>query len=220
MLPVKRKSFAIIGAGRFGSSLSITLAEMGHDVLVMDTDETRVQELSDKVTHALQADSTNEQNIKMLGIANFDAVIVAIGTEIQASILTCLMIKELGAKYVVAKALTEQHGKVLERIGVDRVVFPERDMGVRLARQLTNSHVLDCMDLSPEYSVEELLAPDFMAGKSLQELSLRQRYSVNLIAIRSGDALNILPLPADIIKKNDLLIVIGKNKDLAKLEKG
>jgi len=168
LLPMKRKSFAVIGAGRFGSSLAITLAEIGHDVLVMDLDETKVQELSDKVTHALQADSTHEQNIKVLGIANFDAVIVSIGTEIQASILTCLMVKELGAKYVVAKALTEQHGKVLERIGVDRVVFPERDMGIRLARQLADSYVLNCMDLSPDYSVEELTAPDFMVGRTLQ----------------------------------------------------
>lgn len=214
---MRRKSFAIIGAGRFGSSLALTLSQMGHDVLVMDTDEQKIQALADKVTHALQADATNEHNIRTLGIANFDAVIVAIGVEMQASILTSLMLKELGAKYILAKARTEQHGKVLERIGVDRVVFPERDMGARLARQLTDTHVLDCIDLSPDYTVEELMAPEYMAGKSLQELDLRTRYGINLIAIRSGERINISPLAGDVIKKGDLLIVVGKNKDLDRL---
>ncbi len=214
---MKRKSFAIIGAGRFGSSIAVTLSEMGHDVLVLDLDEKRIQDLADKVTHAMQADATNEHNIKALGVANFDAVIVAIGVEMQASILTCLMMKELGAKYILAKARTAQHGKVLERIGVDRVVFPERDMGVRLARQLTDKHVLDCIDLSPEYSVEELVAPDFLTGKSLQDLDLRSRYGINLIAIKSGDNVNISPLAGDMIQKNDLLVVVGKNKDLERL---
>lgn len=218
-LRMKRKSFAVIGAGRFGSNLALALAEMGHDVLIVDNDEKKVQELSDKVTHAVQADSTNEQTLKTLGITNFDVVVVGIGVDLQASILTSLILKELGAKYILAKARTNLHGKLLEKIGVDRVVFPERDMGLRIARHLADMNVLDCIDFSPDYSVTELIAPKKMIGKTLRELDLRARYEVNVIAIRSGEQINISPLADDMIKKDDLLIVIGENKAIEKLVK-
>ncbi|RJX28162.1 MAG: TrkA family potassium uptake protein [Dethiobacter sp.] len=216
---MKRKSFAVIGAGRFGSNLALALSEMGHDVLIVDNDEKKVQELSDKVTHAVQADSTNEQTLKTLGITNFDVVVVGIGVDLQASILTSLILKELGAKYILAKARTNLHGKLLEKIGVDRVVFPERDMGLRIARHLADMNVLDCIDFSPDYSVTELIAPKKMIGKTLRELDLRARYEVNVIAIRSGEQINISPLADDMIKKDDLLIVIGENKAIEKLVK-
>ncbi len=218
-LRMKRKSFAVIGAGRFGSNLALALSEMGHDVLIVDNDEKKVQELSDKVTHAVQADSTNEQTLKTLGITNFDVVVVGIGVDLQASILTSLILKELGAKYILAKARTNLHGKLLEKIGVDRVVFPERDMGLRIARHLADMNVLDCIDFSPDYSVTELIAPKKMIGKTLRELDLRARYEVNVIAIRSGEQINISPLADDMIKKDDLLIVIGENKAIEKLVK-
>lgn len=216
---MKRKSFAVIGAGRFGSTLAQALAEMGHDVLVVDNDEQKVQELSDKVTHAVQADSTNEQTLKTLGITNFDVVIVGIGVDLQASILTSLILKELGAKFILAKARTILHGKLLEKIGVDRVVFPERDMGLRIARHLSEMNVLDCINFSQDYSVSEVIAPKKMIGKSLRELDLRARYGVNVIAIRSGEKINISPLADDVINKDDLLIIIGENKAIEKLVK-
>lgn len=216
---MKRKMFAVLGAGRFGSHLALALAEMGHDVLVVDQDEKKVQELADKVTHAVQADATDEETLKTLGISNFDVVVVSIGVEMQASILASLLLKELGAVYLLAKARTALHGKVLEKIGVDRVVFPERDMALRIARQLTTANILDCIDLSPDYSVVEVLATPEMAGKTLRELELRTRYGVNLIAIRSGEQINVSPLADDVIKKDDLLVVIGKNREVEKMLK-
>lgn len=216
---MKKKSFVVIGAGRFGASLATSLSEMGHDVLIVDSDENKVQELSDVVTHAVQADATNEHMLKTLGITNFDVVVVAIGVDLQASILTSLMVKEMGAKYILAKARTNLHGKVLEKIGVDRVVFPEKDMGLRIARHLTAVNVLDFIDFSPDYSVTELIAPIKMEGKSLGDLALRAKYGINVIAIRSGKQINISPLANDIIKKDDVLIILGDNKSLEKFIK-
>jgi trk system potassium uptake protein len=157
--------------------------------------------------------------LKTLGITNFDVVVVAIGVDLQASILTSLMVKEMGAKYVLAKARTSLHGKVLEKIGVDRVVFPEKDMGLRIARHLTAVNVLDFIDFSPDYSVTELVAPLKMEGKSLSSLALRAKYGINVIAIRSGKKINISPLAEDIIKKGDILIILGDNKALEKFIK-
>lgn len=216
---MKKKSFAVIGAGRFGTSVALSFAQMGHDVLVIDSDEKKIQELSDQVTHAVQADATNEHVLKALGITNFDAIVVGIGIDLQASILTSIILKELGAKYVLAKAQTSLHGKVLEKIGVNRVVFPERDMGLRIARSLSSTNILDFIDFSPDYSVTEFIATKKMLGKTLRELSLRAKHGVNVIAIRSGDKINISPLADDLIKKDDLLMVIGENKALEKLIK-
>mgnify|MGYP000993142641 CR=1 FL=1 len=216
---MKKKSFAVIGAGRFGASVALAFTKMGHDVLVIDSDEKKILELSDQVTHAVQADATNEQVLKTLGITNFDAVVVGIGIDLQASILTSIILKELGAKYVLAKAQTNLHGKVLEKIGVNRVVFPERDMGLRIARSLSSMNILDFIDFSPDYSVTEFIAPKKMLGKTLGELHLRARHGVNVIAIRSGEKINISPLADDVIEKDDLLIVIGENKALEKLIK-
>ncbi|MGI6307968.1 MAG: potassium channel family protein [Dethiobacteria bacterium] len=216
---MKKKSFAVIGAGRFGASVALAFTKMGHDVLVIDSDEKKILELSDQVTHAVQADATNEQVLKTLGVTNFDAVVVGIGIDLQASILTSIILKELGAKYVLAKAQTNLHGKVLEKIGVNRVVFPERDMGLRIARSLSSMNILDFIDFSPDYSVTEFIAPKKMLGKTLGELHLRARHGVNVIAIRSGEKINISPLADDVIEKDDLLIVIGENKALEKLIK-
>ena len=169
-----------------------------------------------QVTHAVQGDSTNERP-QTLGITNFDVVVVAIGVDLQASILTSLILKDLGVKYIIAKAQNALHGKVLEKIGVDRVVFPEKDMGIRIARQLAAYNVLDCIDLSPDYSVTEFIAPKKMEGKSLGELGLRARYGINVIAIRSGEKINISPLADYMISKGDLLIALGENKVMEKL---
>jgi len=215
---MKRKMFGVIGAGRFGESLAIALSEMGHDVLIVDSNEKIIQELADKVTHAVQADSTNEQILKTLGMKNFDKVVVAIG-DLEASILTCLILREQGVQHVIAKARTALHGKLLEKIGVDRVVFPERDMGIRLAKNLLASSILDYINLSPDYSVTELLAQPFMVGVSLGDLALRAKYGVNVIAIRSGGKINISPMATDVIKENDLLVIIGDNKAVEKLIK-
>jgi len=215
---VKARQFAVIGIGRFGASVAAKLYEMGYDVLAIDTSESRIDGIVDRVTHAVVADSTSETALKSLGISNFDVVIVAIGQDIQASILTTLVLKEMGVKQIVTKALTEQHGKVLQKIGADRIVFPERDMGVRVANNLAATNVLDFIELSPDFSIVEFIATAEMVGKSLKELDLRARFGVNVLAIRTADKnISVSPGASDKIQAGDLLIMVGENTSLQKM---
>jgi trk system potassium uptake protein TrkA len=212
------KTFAVIGLGRFGGTMARTLHEMGYEVLAIDKDASRVQEMSQIVTHAVEADTTDENALKSLGIRNFDVVIVAIGNDIQASILTTLLLKEIGCKQVVVKAINELHWKVLDKIGADRVVFPERDMGVRMVHSLISPNILDYIELSNDYSIIEIIARDFFSGKTLQELDIRARFGCNVMAIKKGNTFNIAPSATDAIHEGDVLVVIGHNKDLQKLQ--
>jgi trk system potassium uptake protein len=212
------KQFAIIGMGRFGSSVARTLYEMDFEVMGIDENEERINENIQYVTHAVAADTTDERALKELGIRNFDVVVVAIGVDIQASILTVLTLKELGVKKIVAKAQNERHGQVLYKVGADRVVFPERDMGVRVAHNLISANVLDFIELAEDYSVAEVMVSSRMVGQSLRQLNLRALYEVNVIAIKSGDLFNITPNPDDLVRVGDVLVVIGNNKDLRTFE--
>ncbi|ACA59889.1 potassium channel family protein [Candidatus Desulforudis audaxviator] len=211
------KQFAVIGLGRFGSSVATTLARMGYDVLAVDTDEQKVERIVDRVTHAVQADALDDESLKALGMRNFDVVIVAIGHDMQASILTTVMLKEMGVRTVVAKANTELHGRVLARVGADKVVFPERDMGVRVARSLVSKNLLDHIDLSPDFSIVELVTPKDFVGKSLLEAGVRGRYGVNILAIRRGTEVLIAPGAKEVIREGDVLVAIGRNERLEKL---
>ncbi len=211
------RQFAVIGLGRFGSNMAITLHNMGHEVLAIDEDEDKVQAIMDKVTHAVQADALDEEVIKALGLRNFDIVIVAIGVDIQASILVTVMLKDLGVKYVVTKAMTELHGRVLERVGADRVVYPERDMAVRVAQQLVSGNILDYIELSPEYRILEMMAPVDYLGKDLAEIDLRNKHKISLMAIKRGDDIIVAPGGLEVIQAGDILVAIGSTKDLRKL---
>ncbi|GED32573.1 potassium channel family protein [Brevibacillus centrosporus] len=212
------KQFAIIGMGRFGSSVARTLYEMDYEVMGIDENEERINENIQYVTHAVAADSTDERALKEIGIRNFDVVVVAIGVDIQASILTVLTLKELGVKKIVAKAQNERHGQVLYKVGADRVVFPERDMGVRVAHNLISANVLDFIELADDYSVAEVVVSSKFVGKDLRQLDIRKNYRVNVIAIKSGDKFNIAPNPEEVIQYGDVLVVIGNNKDLKAFE--
>ncbi|WP_134684690.1 potassium channel family protein [Brevibacillus migulae] len=212
------KQFAVIGMGRFGSSVARTLYEMDYEVMGIDEDEERINENIQNVTHAIVADSTDEAALKEIGIRNFDVVVVSIGADIQASILTTLQLKEMGVKKIVAKAQNERHGQVLYKVGADRVVFPERDMGVRVAHNLISANVLDFIELAEEYSVAEVVVSPKLVGKNLRQLDVRAKYGVNVIAIKSGNEFNISPRPDDIIRTGDVLVVIGHNKDLKDFE--
>lgn len=212
------KQFAIIGLGRFGASLARTLARMGYEVLAIDADENKVEELADVVTHAVQANALEESVLKSLGVRNFDVVVVAIGQDIQSNILVTVMLKELGVKKVVAKASTELQGKVLQKIGADIVVFPERDMGERVARWLVSKNVIDQINLSPDYSLVELAAPAAIAGTTLVESGLRTKYGITVLAIRRGNDFIISPGAGQYIREGDILIVIGRNEKLKVLE--
>jgi trk system potassium uptake protein TrkA len=211
------KQIAVIGMGRFGSSIATHLFEEGADVLVIDKSDKRIQENASDVTHAVVADTTDEKALAALGIRNMDVVVVAIGDNIQASILTVLILKELGIKKVIAKAVTNLHAKVLTQVGADKVIFPERETGLRIAKNLLSPNVLDFIELSDEYNIEEIIANDFMVGKSLRELDFRTNYQVSVIAINGGGKMNISPMPDDIIRQEDILVVLGEKKYLKKL---
>ncbi|MBF8984181.1 TrkA family potassium uptake protein [Lutibacter sp. B2] len=213
------KQFVVIGCGRFGSSVARTLYGLGFDVLAVDRSEEVIQGIADSVTHAVQVDSTDEATLKSLGMSNFDVAIITIGSDIQASIMATLIVKELGVKYVVAKAQNEAHAKVLYKIGADRIVFPERDMGVRVAHNLVSSNILDYIELAPDYSIVEIAALKEWEGENLRELNMRAKYGVNVMAIKRGTEINISPTAVDIVNKGDVVVVIGHNDDIRKLEK-
>ena len=216
------KQFVVIGVGRFGSALAKRLFDMGHEVLAVDIDEELIQVISDKVTHAIAADATDENVLRSLGVRNFDVGIVAIGDDIQSSIITTLMLKEMGLKYVVAKAQNEIHAKVLKKLGADRVVFPERDMGIRVAHNLISTNILDIIELSPDYSLLEFEVFSSWIGESLKNLNLRSKYGINVLAIKNNignGSINVSPRAQDLIKEGDILVVVGSNEDLLKLEK-
>lgn len=211
--------FVVIGCGRFGSAVAKKLMELNKEVMAVDNNEETIQNISEKVTYAVQADATDEKTIKSLGISNFDVAIVTIGANIQASLLVTLMVKELGLKKIISKAQNKLHAKILYKIGATRVVFPERDMGIKVAKNLVSENVLDFIELAPDYSVMEILALDKWVGKSLVEIDMRSSYGINVMAIKHGDDINISLLGDYIIKENDTLVVIGHNDDLSKIER-
>jgi len=210
------KQFAVIGLGRFGGSLAKTLYNMGHEVLGVDVSAENTQRMMDQLTQCVQADSTDEEVLKSLGLRNFDAVVVSIGHDMQASILTTVLVKEIGCKFVVAKANSALHGKVLEKIGADKVVYPERDMGERVAHSLSSSNVLDYIDVSSDYTIMEIVADEKFHGKTLGELSLRSKYGVNVMAIKRGESIEATPEADDVITRGDVLILFGKQQSLKK----
>ena len=212
------KQFVVIGLGRFGSAVAKTLYDMGYEVLGIDINEERTQEAVGFTTHAVQLDAIDENSLKSLGVRNFDVAIVGIGQDIQSSILTTLILKEMGIKYVVAKALNDLHGKVLYKTGADRVIYPERDMGVRVDNNLTSTNILDYIELAPDYSIVEITAPDFMFGKSLKDLDLRARYGINVVAIKTGKEIIVAPTADALIKAGDIVVAIGSNDKLKNIE--
>ena len=213
------KSFAVIGLGSFGGSIVRELVAQGMDVLAIDIKEERVNEYASIATHAVIGDTTDEKVLKSLGIGNFDHVIVAIGNDIQASILTTIILKELGVKNVVAKSLSEYHEKVLLKIGADRVVHPERDMGKRLALKWVYDNVLDYLELSYRHSIVEIVARKPLAGNSIVDLNIRARYGITIVAIKRENDLIVSPKAEEMILENDVLIVIGADDDIARFEK-
>lgn len=214
-----KKEFAVIGLGRFGGSIVKTLAEEGLGVLAIDADEDRVNEFARIASHAVVGDTTDENVLRNIGIRNFDHVIVAIGENIQASILTTLMLKELGVGNVTVKAQNDYHEKVLRKIGADFVVHPERDMGRRIAHNIVSNNILDYLELSDEHSIVEIVASQKMNGNSIIGLDIRAHYGLNIVAIKRGNEINVSPQASDLIHKGDILIVIGADSDISRFEK-
>lgn len=214
-----KKQYAVIGMGRFGSSVAEALNKLGFEVMAVDRSEARVQAISESVTHAIQADSTDEDSLKAIGIRNFDVVVVAIGQDIQASIMTTLILKEMNIPLIIVKAQNELQGKVLSKIGADKVIFPERDMGKRVAHHLMSPNILDYIELSDDYSIVEIQVTDAMVGQSLRQLNIRAKFSCNVMGIKQASRMNIAPNADEKLRSQDILVVVGENKDLARFEK-
>ncbi len=214
------KEFAVIGLGRFGSNLAETLHDMGYCVLGIDLSESKVQKNMDNCTHVVEADATEESTLRSLGISNFDVVVVSIGHNLESSALVTLTVKELGVPFVIAKASSEVHGKLLRRVGADRVVFPERDMGVRLANHLALDNIVDFLEVTPDVSIVEANSTPRMYGHTLRELDLRARYGINVVAIRHDtDDVVVSPSPDDPIIEGDILVILGSNEAVRKWQR-
>lgn len=215
-----KQNYAIIGLGRFGGSICQTLVESGQEVLAIDSNEDRANEYMDIATHVVVGNAQDEMTLRSLGIRNFDQVIVAIGEDIQASILVTLMVKEMGVPSILAKANNEYHARVLEKIGADRVVHPERDMGIRIAHKMVSSNILDSIELSDEYSLAEIRVKNKkFFNKTLLEMDFRQRFGLTVVAVRrrNGDVI-ASPAAEEVVRENDHLLVIGNVEEVDQLD--
>lgn len=218
-----RRSFAVIGLGRFGSATAATLVELGQDVIGIDGSEDKVREMSDALLQAVQLDATDERALRAAGIQNVDVAVISIGEDIESSLLVVMLVKELGIPTIIAKAVTPLHGRILEKLGVSRVIFPEREMAQRLAHSLVVPNVLDYIELSRDFSIVELPAPQEFVGRTLKQLELRPRYGLTLIAVKrpgeTGIVTNIAPSADDVIQPGDVLALLGSNERLAQLDR-
>ena len=215
---MKTKQCLVIGLGRFGTAVATTLYEMGHEVVAIDQIEENVQRVMNLVTHAAIVDASDERALRAIGASDFDVVVVAIGTDVQANILATMNAKSLGAPYVVSKAIDEMARRVLERIGADLVIRPEHDMGVRLARQIATPNIVDTLDLGGDYAIVEIEANDRLRG-TLRDLNLTGRFGVQIIAISHAGKIEVTPRAEDTIQPHDKLVVIGTSHSIDELRR-
>lgn len=216
---MSKKQIAVLGLGRFGSSVARTLQSLGHEVLGIDGSQDLVDMLSGELTHTVVCDVTDEDELRSLGLRNFDVAVVAIGHDVQASILATVLLKEIGVPMVVAKAAGKLHGRTLSKVGADKVVYPERDMGARVAHSLLTGSITDYIELSPEYTIMELTAPAKMVGRSIRDLNLRARFGINIMAIKSGNDINAALAATDVVREGDVLVLLGSNDSVRRLER-
>lgn len=214
-----KKTYVVIGLGKFGAAVASRLFALGNEVLAIDTSAEKVQRAEPYVTCAVIGDARDEEVLRSLGVNNYDCAVVAIGTDLATSVIVTLNLKELGLPQVLCKATDDIQKKALEKVGADRVVVPEREMGVKLAQALTSSSVLDFIELSSDYGIAEVAVPEKWVGKTLRELNLRARHGVNIIAIRDGASINVTPDADQPLKPENVLVAVGKNEQLSGLQK-
>jgi trk system potassium uptake protein TrkA len=219
-----KQSFAVIGLGRFGSAVARTLVEMGQDVIGIDASASNVQAMAEVLQAVVELDATDERALRVAGIKDVDVAVISIGENIEASLLVVMLVRELGVKRIIAKAVTALHGRILQKIGVERVVFPEREMGARLAHSLVVPNVIDYIELSRDFSIIDTPTPKDFVGRSLKELQLRNRFGLMLIAIKRKTATgeevtNVAPAAEDVILAGDVLSLLGSNDRLSHLDK-
>ena len=213
----KDKQYIVIGCGRFGAALAVKMCELGNEVMVVDRNRDTIQDIADKVTHTAILEVTDENDLKGIGLGNFDVAIVAISSDLKASIIATVVAKEMGVPKVVCKAKDELEAKVLYKIGADKVVFPERDMGIRLAYNLVSQNVLDQINLDPEYSIMEIVTPKQWDDKTIIELNLRAKYDINVLAVKTQEGIKVMPSPNCKMKEGNILIIIGNTENINRL---
>lgn len=208
-----KKSYVIIGLGRFGTAVATELSSLDNEVLAVDIDRAKVQAIADQVTQAVAADGRDPSVLRSLGVRNFDCAVVTVG-DLGSSVLVTLSLKEMGIPKVVCKAQSDVHRRVLEKIGADRVVFPEHEMGVKLAQTLAHSNVLNFIELSPDYGIIEVAAPHSWLGRTIRDVDVRNRYKVNIIALRDSvtGEINVSPGGDHVLCSSDMLIVLGEDQ--------
>jgi trk system potassium uptake protein TrkA len=211
--------FAVIGLGSFGSNIAKTLYEKGNEVLAVDEDKEKIDEVKNFVSHAVHMDAADKENLQALGIKDMDVVIVSLGPEMEASILTVLYLNEMGTKRIVAKALTEDHAKILESVGATETIYPEKDMAIKTALKLSCPNVLEYLPLISGFGIQEIAPPEKFIGKNLRELDLRNKYGIQVIAIKEliPEKTTFVPKADFVLKDSDILVIMGEDKQLEKI---
>lgn len=216
---MKNRQYAVLGLGVFGSTVATTLSQYDCEVIAIDKDESCVERIADEVTKAVVADTTDIEQLRALGIEDIDVAIVAIGTHLEESVLTTMNVKDLGVPYVISKAKNKQFSKILEKVGANRVIRAEKDMGVRVAKSLLRKNIVDLVELDEDHSLIEIKAPVDWIGKSVQDLNVRQAYHMNVIGVKDSEDNMSLSIGADyIVKYGDRFLVIGKTRELEKFD--
>ena len=212
------KQFAVFGLGSFGKSVALTLQSFGCDVIAVDNCYEKIQDIADSVSYAMCGDVTEPEFMKTIGARNLDGAVIAISENLEAAIMATMISKEMGISYVLVKAMDELQGKILEKIGADSIVYPEIDMGERVAKKLMSTEFVDWIELSPDYSLTEKLIPKQWEGKSLAELRVREKFGINVIGILMEDKMDMALDPSKPLQADDMLFIIGKNSDLEKFK--
>lgn len=212
-----KKQFVVLGMGSFGASVAVTLQKLGCDVVAVDQDMERIDDIADKVTYAMQADIEDPDLLSSLGSRNFDGIVVASSENLECSILATLAAKEMGIPYILCKANNERYARVLRKVGADAVVFPEEEMGRKIAKNLLSANLADWIELSPDYSIVETAVPKRWIGKTLKELDVRRTYGVNVVGIKEEDRVEITPDPDLPLKEGIILMLIGTNEALERI---
>ena len=213
------KSYLVIGLGRFGQGVARQLCALGAEVLAMDISNELVQQVANDVTHAVVGDARDKEVLRALGVRNFDCAVIAIGEDLAASVLTVMNLQELEVPYIVCKAHDETHRQVLEKLGADKVIIPEKENAYRLAKSLSSRNVLDYIELSDDYGIVEVPAPQVWTEKTLRELSVRAKLGVNILAVKHQGSITVSPAADFCIAKGDVLVVLGDTKALNAVQK-
>lgn len=216
---MKNKQYAVLGLGVFGSTVATTLSQYDCEVIAIDKDETCVERIADEVTKAVVADTTDFEQLRALGLEDIDVAIIAIGTHLEEAVLTTMNLKDLGVPYVIAKAKNKQFSKILEKVGANKVIRAEKDMGIRVAKSLLRRNIVDLVELDEDYSLVEIKAPHDWIGKSFQYLNIRKAFHMNVIGVKNSEDNMSLNIGADyVVKYGDRFLVIGKTTELERFD--